>query len=249
MRNIGSRNPLSSAINHKSCTSTTMFSRLSKLHKELGTIDTLVHVSNKTLEGITRPNPLIWKYYITKQPVTNSPLILGKKGDIQIHECQKFAPECYELGRPNHIIDRRFEQGGRCFIARRKGEIAGYLWINVGKYIEDEVRCTYHLHPPENSAWDYDVFVFPKHRLSFTFPRLWEHVNQVLESQGITNSYSRVSYSNTNSLKSHKKLGSQIMGAIYFLNLRKLQIAVSLQFSPHIAISTKENSSPGFFIK
>jgi hypothetical protein len=133
-------------------------------------------------------------------------------------------------------------------VAFRKGEVAGYLWLNLGKYQEDEVRCTFILSPFNQSAWDYDVYVFPKHRFSFTFPRLWEVANKAMTAQGIQNTYSRINYYNIASLNSHKKLGSHIIGSIYFLRFFQMQLSVSVNFQPAITFSLNRQTFPKIYI-
>ncbi|MGC2456582.1 MAG: hypothetical protein WA435_01120 [Gallionellaceae bacterium] len=226
-----------------------MFARLNKTYKELGPTNTLVHICNRVLASLFLKQVIIYKYYITKQSVTSSLLISSGKGkNIEVSEIGSRDPICSQLDRPSKVIQARFNQGGHCYAAFRKGEIAGYLWLNFGKYQEDEVRCTFVLSPFNKSAWDYDVYVFPKHRFSFAFPRLWEYANEVMTARGIQNTYSRIAYYNIASLNSHKKLGSQIIGSIYFLQFFHMQLSLSFSFRPAITFSRNRQTLPDIYI-
>jgi len=226
-----------------------MFSLLNSTYKELGLTSTLVHICNRILNRLHLKQVAMYKYYITKQGVTSSPLLSFDKGrNIEVTEIGCGDPVSLQLGRPVAVIQDRFNQGGHCYAAFRKGEIAGYLWLNFGKYQEDEVRCTYVLSPFHKSAWDYDVYVFPKHRFSLTFPRLWEYANKAMLERGIENTYSRIAYCNIASLNSHQKLGSRVIGSIYFLRFFQMQLSLSTDFRPAITFSYNRLSFPNIHI-
>jgi hypothetical protein len=222
-----------------------MFTRLTNTCKELGPVDTLVHACNRILTIFFRGRATIYKYYITKQPVKSPSLMPEGKGkEIEVREIERDDPLCLQFDRPAAVIQARFNQGGHCYAAFRRGELAGYLWLNFGKYQEDEARCTFILTPMDKSAWDYDVYIFPKHRLSFTFPKLWEYANQAMAERGIEQTYSRISYYNIGSLGSHKKLGSHIIGSIYFLQFLQVQLSFSMNFKPAITFSNHSETVP-----
>lgn len=222
-----------------------LLSRLVDTYKELGAVDTFISVCNRALGKITRRQALIYKYYVTEQKVTKISLVpLGKGKDLEVREVLSDDPVCTQLDRPPSAIHARFRQGGHCYAAFRKGELAGYLWLNFGRYREDEVRCIYDLAHPDKSVWDYDVCVLPRHRLSFTFPKLWDYANEVMAGRGIENTYSRIHYHNLGSLSSHKKLGSRIIGSIYFLKFFRWQFSLSGTFRPVLTFSRNARVFP-----
>lgn len=225
-----------------------MISLLRATYRELGLSGTLVHIFNRLMGALLLSRVGIRKYHITRQPVDLSAMAGGRGRGIEVRELFANDPQCQQLGRPLEVIRARFEQGGHCYAAFRKGELAGYLWLNFGQYREDEVRCTFLLSPPDQSAWDYDVFVFPQHRLSFTFARLWEHANAVMAGRGVTASYSRIAYYNMASLASHGKLGSRVIGAVYFLYLGDWQLSWSTDFAPAVSFSRDPQYYPEIHI-
>lgn len=226
-----------------------MFLLLKSTYKELGATSTLVHICNRILNSLHLKHLAIYKYYITKQTVLSSNLLPFDKGrNIEVREICSGDPVCLQLGRPAEVVQTRFNQGGRCYAAFRKEEIAGYLWLNFGKYQEDEVRCTFVLSPFNKSAWDYDVYVFPKHRFSFTFPRLWEYANEAMLEHGIENTYSRIAYYNIASVNAHQKLGSRVIGSIYFLRFFQMQFSLTVNFRPAMTFSYNRLSFPNIYI-
>jgi len=74
-------------------------------------------------------------------------------------------------------------QGAICLGAFKNDELLGYAWILLGTYEEDEVRCFFVPMPEGESAWDFDIYLDPKYRIGFAFPRLWDEVNTYLRSQ------------------------------------------------------------------
>ncbi len=225
-----------------------MISLLQTTYNELGLSGALVHIFNKLMTRLRIRQIGIRKYHIARQAVSFSELAVGRGRGIEVRELYCGDPLCLQLGRPAAVIQARFDQGGHCYAAFRKEELAGYLWLNFGKYREDEVRCTYVLSPFNKSAWDYDVYVFPQHRLSFTFFRLWEYANEVMMEQGVQASYSRIAYYNLASLRSHRKLGSHIIGSIYFLRIFKIQLSYSMKFRPTITLISDPQSYPEIYI-
>lgn len=226
-----------------------MLALLTAAIKELGWTGTLVHSINRLAAKLGMRQACLVKYLITRQEVVAlGEQTLGRVRGIEVRELLCDDPLCQQLGRPNEVIQARFAQGGHCYAAFRKGELAGFMWLNFGQYQEDEVRCTFILSPAEESAWDYDVFVFPQHRLSFTFLRLWEHANEAMAVRGVKTCYSRIAYYNVASLASHGKLGSHVIGSVYFLRLGRMQLSWSLNFRPHIAFSADAGAFPQLLI-
>lgn len=221
-----------------------MISLLLSTYRELGFSGTLVHLFNRLMGALRISRVAIRKYHITRQPVSVAGMTAGKGRGIEVRELLRDDPLCRQLGRPFEVIQARFDQGGHCYAAFRKGELAGYLWLNFGKYREDEVRCTFVLSPPQQSAWDYDVYVFPQHRLSYTFPRLWEHASEVMAARGVQATFSRIAYYNIASLNSHSRLGSHIIGAVYFLQIAHWQLSWSTDFRPAVTFTADPGRYP-----
>ena len=82
-----------------------------------------------------------------------------------------------QFPRSADVIDRRFRDDAICLVARKGDEFAGYLWLKLRGYEEDEVRCRYVPVPERSTAWDFDIYVAPPYRMGRTFTRMWSAAN------------------------------------------------------------------------
>lgn len=146
------------------------------------------------------------------------------------------------------MLDYRFRQGAVCLGAVLDGRVIGCLWLCLGAYDEDEVRCRYVRVPEGVASWDFDVYVHPDHRTGFAFGRLWDAANALLRENGARWSASRISAFNTASLKSHAALGARPVGRATFLRMgTRLQVMVS-DLSPRVNISWRADRPPSLVI-
>ena len=60
------------------------------------------------------------------------------------------------------IKEARFRQNALCLGTFVKGQLVGYIWFCFGSYEEDEVRCTYVLVNPNQSVFDFDLYILPE---------------------------------------------------------------------------------------
>ncbi|MBK6618611.1 MAG: GNAT family N-acetyltransferase [Nitrosomonas sp.] len=218
--------------------------------EELGALNTLLYLFGKVLYRLSFRKIRLHKYYITRQPVSPQKLVpINKALDIEIRQIDVNDGVLQQMDRPFSTLQARFNHGGNCFVALKKGRFAGNLWLNFDKYREDEVRCTYMLPPAGQNAWDYDVFVVPEFRFSYTFAKLWEYANTVMFQRGIVYVYSRVNFYNISSLRAHKKLGSKIIGSLVFITIGSFQISVSTRFKPYLTITIDQGKFPKLMIE
>jgi hypothetical protein len=123
------------------------------------------------------------------------------------------------------LKEQRFDQGAVCVGAYRNDTLMGYVWFCFQQYVEDEARCVYIL--PAFAAFDFDVYVFPEHRMGRAFAAVWYGATKYLTGIGVGVSFSRVARTNMLSRRSHTRLGARRVGEALFLKLGHLQIMVS----------------------
>jgi len=217
---------------------------------ELGIMNALLYLFNKLLYRVSFKKVFLHKYHITRQPVITQKLVQTNKAlDIEIRQINADDELLRQMDRPFGTLQTRFDRGGECFVALKRGKFAGNLWLNFECYQEDEVRCTYMLRPAGKAAWDYDVFVVPEFRFSYAFAKLWDHANAVMFQRGILYVYSRINFYNISSLRAHKRLGSEIIGSIVFITIGNCQLSISTRFKPFLTISLNKNTFPELFIE
>lgn len=124
-------------------------------------------------------------------------------------------------------IQRRLRQGSTCLVATSHDQFAGYLWLHLGPFHEDEVRCRFVPWPSERVAWDFDVYIAPRFRATRAFSRLWQAAERHLLARGITHSASRISSYNAVSLRSHLRSGALVRGSAIFLTIGRAQLMIA----------------------
>ena len=133
----------------------------------------LLYTLHRVLQTLSGGRAAIVPYLLVAQPVGNP--ILARVNDDADTVVERIGPGHPLLAaspRPAHVIAQRFADGAECFAATVKGQFAGHIWIARGRYVEDEVRCTYVINDPARGVWDYDVYVEPRLRLGRTMGRL-----------------------------------------------------------------------------
>lgn len=216
--------------------------------QQWGWFNLSLYILNRFLVIISRGTLKLDRYYLVAQPVAEASLLppgRGKKIEVRLileQEQDEIARQC---PRPASVIQSRFEQGAKCLAAFKEEKFIGFLWLLIGNYQEDEVRARYIPLPAGQAAWDFDVYVAPDFRLGFTFPRLWDEANSLLNKNGIRWTCSRISAFNVGSLESHARLGTISLGSAIFFCAARWQITVASIF-PYFHLSTHSGSFPEF---
>jgi len=198
-----------------------VFSKIKSAISELGFCDGIGYLVDQALAtrlkigGFTR-------YVLTAQPVPDEGgMAMGR---LVVREAPPGDPAFADLPVDQAVLDYRFNQGAVCLVAVDQGRTVGSIWFCFKSYDEDMVRARFVLVPEETTAWDFDVYVAPDHRLGRTFARMWSAANDYLRARGVQWSLSRVSAYNVASLRSHMRLGAREVGRATFLVLGPLQI-------------------------
>ena len=141
------------------------------------------------------------------------------------------------------VLDFRFGQDAVCFGAFQADEMVGRIWLCLGPYLEDEVRCRFCPQPAGKASWDFDVYIRPDLRTGLVFARLWDTANGFMRDRGVTWSFSRISAFKPRSLASHSRLGARTIGTATFLCAGRWQVMVSC-LRPYLFISSGPRSVP-----
>jgi hypothetical protein len=166
------------------------------------------------------------KYDFVAQPVASTEWARGrgKAITVQLASDASALPEPYP--RPAHVVADRFAQGAQTLQAWKGEQLAGFMWLVAGGYLEDEVRAQFLL-PDPASVWDFDVYVDPALRLGPTYLRLWDEANSLLRARGVHWSVSRIDAFNVASKQAHGRLGTRKLAGAIFLCCRNWQWTVS----------------------
>lgn len=159
-------------------------------------------------------------YELMIQPIPDEPLIAERfTRMLSYRQIVAGDPEVALMPAREDIKAERFEQGALCLGAFKKDELIGYMWFAFERYNEDEVRCVFELNPGREAVFDFDFYLFPKHRMGLGFISLWEGANRFLRERGVRYTYSRLTRFNVASRKAHNHLGWKRLGRAVFLKL------------------------------
>lgn len=219
------------------------FGKLKGLVRELGLGGALCYALY-LLGGRSGGLVALHSYLFVAQPVADQPLLPARRGrSIEVRQLDPRDPALLSLPLDRAVLAYRAGQGAICFGAFKDGGIIGCLWLCLGPYEEDEVRCRYRPLPPGKASWDFDVYLVPEHRSGLGFARLWDEANAFLRQRGVLISWSRISAFNPSSLASHRRLGARVAGRATFLRLGPCEVMLAT-LPPHRHLSFRSKDRP-----
>jgi hypothetical protein len=183
---------------------------------QLGWLNAALYLLARLLQRGSGGRWALHRYHFIAQYIGDTPLSPARGLDIEIRPTSPAEPMPDDYPRPPAVLRQRHAQGARSLTAWRNGRLAGFLWLAMGAYQEDEVRARYLL-CSSSASWDFDVWVRPEERLGWVFRRLWEAARRQLRGQGVRWSCSRISAFNPGSLRAHARLGTVRLGGAVFL--------------------------------
>ncbi len=223
----------------------TLFARLRSNLRDFGLVNFFLYLLARLIDKLPGNWRMI-KYYLIAQPIHKQSAtkpVKRRSSVISIHKIDASEYRYDWFPRPKIIIESRYAQGAECLVAFQHGNAIGCLWFIHGQYAEDEVRCCFSPSPKEKVVWDFDVYVEPKYRLGRAFALLWEEADKLFESRSVEWTTSRIDAFNPQSIRSHKRLGAEILGSVVFLCMGKFQLMFSTR-SPHISLTRKNGIPP-----
>jgi hypothetical protein len=218
--------------------------RLRQLIRDMGWKDGALYLMARVVRRASGGWVELRKYYFVSQPIPDQPLLPANRGtSIAVSGVDRDHPLVSRFPRPPHIIAQRFARGALCFLATKEERFVGFLWLQRGGYLEDEVRCLFTPMPGTEVIWDFDVHVEPEYRSGLVFPRLWDTANRFLREANIKWSVSRISAFNPGSINSHVRLGAYPIGSACFLSIGRWQLLLCTS-APYIHFSGAEERIP-----
>ena len=221
-----------------------MMERWRALVRELGGSSASLYVVSRALSRATGGRVQLVRYLLMAQPVVpDRHVVLRPAADTVIRDCPATDALAASFPRPHEVIAARYAAGARCLAAEVKGVFGGYLWWQRDHYEEDTLRCTYVLGSPEQSVWDFDVYVEPRYRLGRLLARLWAAAEQRMAAEGACWSFSRIDAFNAASFAAHSRLGAACVGSAVFLIVGPWQLSFLPQ-APFVHLSLSPSHRP-----
>lgn len=215
--------------------------KFNKLVKEPGWVNALLYAIHYALLKLGWGG--MFHYCLVAQPVPKTPLLPSRRGRSIRIECLPPSGLGPEIPLTDADIKARVENGALCLSAYTGDELLGFFWLGFRDHEESAVRCRFRPEPIGATAWDFDLFVRPEHRIGLVFPRLWDEALAELRRRGIKWTVSQISAYNRVSNMSHKRMGAVSVGDVCFLRLGSFQLMVGT-VSPYFHISVRPDQIP-----
>jgi L-amino acid N-acyltransferase YncA len=176
------------------------------------------------------------------QPISDKPLLAGKfSAQLETRVIGHADPEIALMPVRPEVMAARLRQNATCIGAFKRGALIGYMWFCGRSYEEDEVRCTYVLTEAKHSVFDFDLYLFPEHRMGLGFVALWNAANELLRNLGIRNTFSLLTRFNLASRRAHRHLGWRLVGRALFLQLGLVELMAATVF-PYVHFSASRTN-------
>ena len=220
-----------------------MWRKLAGPFREFGFMAGALYALDQVLRRLS-PNLSVFVYELMVQPITGKPLLPDSRSkNFKFAEIGRDHPDIALMPARAEIKQSRFDQGAVCLGVYRKEELIGYIWFCFDRYEEDEVRCTYVLAQPENSVFDFDLYIFPQHRMGIGFMAVWHGANFYLHERGVKYTFSRLTRFNVASRRSHARLGWKCAARAVFLKAWHGEVMLASVF-PYIALTWNPSRRP-----
>lgn len=217
-----------------------LIQRIISSFKEYGPSSGLVYIFHRALQRMSK-NAGLYYYDWTIQPVTNKRIIPERiASKYAYRKIEKGDKALQEIPVPSGVLDFRYEQDSECIALFKDDKLAAYIWLTYGSYDEDEIRATFHLDPPHQAVFDYNLYIIPDFRMGMAFAAIWDYVNRYLFDKGIRYTYSRITHTKINSAGAHKLLGARFIGKSITLKLWNFQLMYTTQ-TPKLSVLFDSN--------
>lgn len=212
-----------------------MTTGLRQTFAQLGWFNAALYALSRLVDKASGGHWALHRYHFVAQYVGDTPLSPARGLDIEIRmpTAADAIPDGYP--RPHAVVRQRYAQGALSLAAWRNGGLAGFLWLIMDAYHEDEIRARYQL-VSSRASWDFDVWVRPDERLGWVFLRLWEAARCHLRERGVHWTCSRISAFNTASLRAHARIGTVPLGGALFLRCGAWQWMIA-SLAPYFHLS------------
>lgn len=216
-----------------------MLAKLISPFQEFGFFAGLLYAFDRFFQRVS-PHLRLYFYELVVQPIAEVPLLptnLSKA--LEVREIGSGDPEIALMPARPDIKESRFKQNAICLGAFRNSVFIGHIWFCFRAYEEDEVRCTFVLPEGGHAVFDFDLYLFPEHRMGPGFAGIWDGASQFLRSRGVKFSFSRLTRFNLASRRAHMRLGARRVGSLLVLRAWRVEFMVAT-VAPYIHLSLGE---------
>lgn len=213
-----------------------MLRRIIGPFREFGFAAGLLYAIDRVLSTLS-PALRLHVYELMVQPIAAKPLLpRGLSKQLVIREIKAGDPAIALMPVRADVMDDRLRSQATCLGAFKNTALIGYMWFCDASYDEDEVRCTYVVHPERKAVFDFDFYLFPEHRLGLGFAALWNGANEFLTQRGVRYTFSRLTRFNLSSRRAHRHLGWKEVGQALFLRAWRVELMLAT-IAPYVSLT------------
>ncbi len=220
-----------------------MLDKIAVVLRELGLVAGIVYGLDRLATALGLSVKLRFYDLVAQAVADDFVLPPRRRAAFDIREIGRDDPALALIPATPDVLAFRFQQPTVCLGAWSKDRLVGYLWLCLGPYEEDEVRCQFVLAPEAETAWDFDVYVFPEYRVGFAFAALWEGAHAYLRDRGIRFTLSRIARTNVDSQRAHRHFGLERLGRALFITGDRAQLMLAT-VRPYVHVAIRPERRP-----
>ncbi len=220
-----------------------MLDKIAGVLRELGIVAGIVYGLDRLVSKAGLPVNLRFYDLVAQAVADDFVLPARRRAAFEIREIGRDDPALALIPATPEVLAFRFNQPAVCLGAWSKGQLVGYLWLCLGPYEEDEVRCRFVPVPETEAVWDFDVYIFPEHRIGFGFAALWEGAHAYLRGRGVRFTLSRIARTNVDSQRAHRHFGLKRLGRTLFITGNRAQIMLAT-VPPYVHVAVRPERRP-----
>lgn len=218
-----------------------MIHKLAGVCREFGVGLGLLYALDRALQRLSS-RLRIYAYQFMVQPITDKPLLPARFARrFEMREIKQGDQAVALMPARADIKQARFEQEATCLGAYSGDRLIGYLWFCRRAYEEDEVRCTYLVSPADKAVFDFDLYIFPEHRMGLAFVAIWQGASDYLRARGIEFTFSRLTRFNVASQRAHDHLGWKAVGRACFFQVGPVELMAATVW-PYFHVSCSKDN-------
>lgn len=200
------------------------FEKLKRLVAELGRADALLYCLDR-LGQATGGRIGFTRYLLVAQPVV-SLAISGLGSTITVRPLESLAGLSNETTLTAKSLAARTARNTICFGAFVGDKLVGFACISLVPHDDEILNIRFITAPANKTAWDYDLFIAPGHRLGVVYAKLWNEMFAFLKSRGIEWTISHIASYNLHSWRSHSRMGAVPIGSLIVIRLGRRHIVI-----------------------
>jgi hypothetical protein len=115
---------------------------------------------------------------------------------------------------PAELIQRRLDQGQRCYVIREGGEIAARQWVVGDQAVYDTNSGLRFVPPARPALWCHDIFVAPAFRMRGFFLSLTQNAVGLGPGGRASHLYGEIHFLNHASVRAHLRFGYRVIHTV-----------------------------------